>query len=127
MWELLDEEAAAVPPGCEGLVCLDYWQGNRCPIKDPRARGVWWGLSLSHNTGHLFRSLYEAMACGTRHILEDLQAHGYRVNQVFVGGGGARSRLWLEITADVLGQPLSVPEDAEACARGAAMGDTSVR
>lgn len=120
-WEVLDEQAQAVPAGCEGLVALDYWQGNRCPIKDPRARGVWWGLSLSHGPGHLYRSLYEAMACGTRHILEDVQSHGYRINQVIAGGGGARSRLWLEITAEVLGRPLRAPQDPEACARGAAM------
>src|SRR5262249_44489697 len=120
-WEVLDDEAREVPPGCDGLVALDYWQGNRCPIKDPRARGVWWGLSLSHTPGHLYRSLYEATACGTRPILEDLQAHGYRINHVFVGGGGARSRLWLEITSEVLGRALSAPHDPEACARGAAM------
>lgn len=121
IWEVLDEQARAVPAGCEGLVCLDTWQGNRCPLKDPQARGVWWGLSLSHTAGHLVRSIYEATACGTRHILEDLASHGYTLNRLFVGGGGVRSRLWLEITADVLGQPLHVPEDAEACALGAAM------
>jgi FGGY-family pentulose kinase len=121
VYELLDKKAEAVPPGCDGLVCLDYWQGNRCPLKDPRARGVWWGLSLSHGPGHLFRSIYEATACGTRHILEDLELHGFRVARVFAGGGGARSRLWLQIHADVLGRPIHVPHEAEACALGAAL------
>jgi ribulose kinase len=121
VWEVLDEEARGVPPGSDGLVCLDYWQGNRCPLKDPRARGVWWGLSLSHGPGHLYRSIYEATACGTRHILEDLAAHGFRLNRLVAGGGGARSRLWLEIHADVLGRPIHVPGDPEACALGSAM------
>jgi FGGY-family pentulose kinase len=121
VWEVLDEQARAVPPGCEGLVCLDYWQGNRCPVKDPQARGVWWGLSLSHGPGHLYRSIYEATSCGTRHILEDLQAHGFRLERLVVGGGGARSSLWLEIHADVLGRPLYVPHVPEACALGSAM------
>ncbi len=46
VYEVLDAKASAVPPGCDGLVCLDYWQGNRCPLKDPRGRGVFWGLTL---------------------------------------------------------------------------------
>jgi FGGY-family pentulose kinase len=120
-YEILDAKAAVVPPGCDGLVCLDYWQGNRCPLKDPRGRGAFWGLTLSHGPGHVFRSIYEATAFGTRHILEDLQAHGFTVSRLFAGGGGAKSKLWLQIHADVLGQPVHVPRDSEACALGSAM------
>ncbi len=121
VYEILDAKAAAVPPGCEGLVCLDYWQGNRCPRKDPRARGVLWGLTLSHGPGHIFRSIYEATALGTRHILEDLESHGFKVGRLFAGGGGARSRLWIQIHADVLGRPVALPRDSEACALGSAL------
>jgi len=121
VYELLDEQAAVVPPGCEGLVCLDYWQGNRCPLKDPRARGVLWGLTLSHGPGHIFRSIYEATAFGTRHILEDLESHGFRVGRLFAGGGGAKSRLWVQIHADILGRPIRLPRDSEACALGSAL------
>jgi FGGY-family pentulose kinase len=121
VYEILDAKAAAVPPGCEGLVCLDYWQGNRCPLKDPRARGTLWGLTLAHGPGHIFRSIYEATAFGTRHILEDAAAHGFKPTKLFVGGGGARSRLWLQIHADVLDQPIHVPREAEACALGSAL------
>lgn len=121
VYEILDAKAAAVAPGCEGLVCLDYWQGNRCPLKDARARGTLWGLTLSHGPGHVFRSIYEATAFGTRHILEDLERHGFAVARLFAGGGGARSRLWVQIQADVLGRPIHLPRDAEACALGAAL------
>ena len=121
VYELLDRKAEAVAPGCEGLICLDYWQGNRCPYKDPRARGTWWGLTLSHGPGHLFRSIYEATALGTRAILEDLAEHGLTVTRLFAGGGGARSRLWLQIHADILGQPIHLPAESEACALGSAM------
>jgi FGGY-family pentulose kinase len=120
IYEILDARAAAVPPGCEGLTCLDYWQGNRCPRKDPLARGAFWGLTLAHGAGHLFRSIYEATAFGTRHILEDLAEHGYHVKRLFAGGGGARSQLWLQIHADVLGMPIHVPADSEACCLGSA-------
>ncbi len=121
VYEILDAKAAAVPPGCDGLVCLDYWQGNRSPIKDARARGALWGLTLSHGPGHVFRSIYEATAFGTRHIVEDLEAHGFQVRRLFAGGGGARSRLWLQIHADVLGRPILLPRDSETCALGSAM------
>jgi FGGY-family pentulose kinase len=121
VYEILDAKAAAVRPGCDGLVCLDYWQGNRCPLKDPRARGTLWGLTLSHGPGHVFRSIYEATAFGTRHILEDLSRHGFTVGRIAAGGGGARSRLWLQIQADVLGQPIHLPHDSEACALGSGL------
>jgi ribulose kinase len=121
VYEILDAKAAAVPPGSEGLVCLDYWQGNRCPLKDPRARGVLWGLTLSHGPGHVFRSIYEATALGTRHILEDLEGHGFKVGRLFAGGGGAKSRLWVQIHADALGRPVTLPRDSEACALGSAL------
>jgi FGGY-family pentulose kinase len=121
VYEILDAKAAAVPPGCDGLVCLDYWQGNRCPLKDPRGRGAFWGLTLSHGPGHVFRSIYEATAFGTRHILEDVQKHGFVLGRLFAGGGGAKSRLWLQIHADVLGRPIHVLKDSEACALGSAM------
>jgi FGGY-family pentulose kinase len=121
VYEILDAQAEAVPPGCEGLICLDYWQGNRCPLKDPRARGAFWGLTLSHGAGHVFRSIYEATAFGTRRILEDVASHGLRITRLFAGGGGARSRLWLQIHPDILQQPLHLPEDGEACALGSAL------
>jgi ribulose kinase len=121
VYEILDAQAAAVPPGCEGLVCLDHWQGNRCPLKDPRSRGVFMGLTLSHGPAHLFRSIYEATAFGTRYILDDLASHGFAVKRLFAGGGGAKSRLWLQIHADVLNRSIVLPREAEACALGAAL------
>jgi ribulose kinase len=121
VYQVLDEKAAAVPPGAEGLVIRDDWQGNRSPFKNPQARGAIVGLSLAHGPGHVFRALYEATACGTRHILEDAARHGLRIERVFVGGGGAKSPLWLQIHADVLGRPIHLTRETESCALGAAM------
>lgn len=121
VYEILDAKAAAVAPGSDGLVCLDYWQGNRCPRKDPRGRGVFWGMTLSHGAGHLFRSIYEGTAFGCRHILQDLSEHGFQVRRLFAGGGGAKSALWLQIHADVLGMPIHLPQDSEACCLGSAL------
>lgn len=121
IFEILDEQAAAVPPGAEGLIVRDDWQGNRSPYKNPQARGAIVGLSLAHGPGHVFRAIYEATACGTRHILEDAAAHGLRVDRVFIGGGGAKSALWLKIHADILKQPIHLAREAEVCALGSAM------
>jgi ribulose kinase len=121
VFEVLDAQAAAVPPGAEGLIVRDDWQGNRSPYKNPDARGAIVGLTLAHGPGHIVRALYEATACGTRHILEDASAHGLDIRRIFVGGGGARSPLWLRIHADVLQRPIHLTRDPESCALGAAM------
>ncbi|MGP0069663.1 MAG: FGGY-family carbohydrate kinase [Isosphaeraceae bacterium] len=121
VFQVLDERAAAVPPGSEGLVVRDDWQGNRSPFKNPQARGAITGLSLAHGPGHVFRAIYEATACGTRHILEDASAHGLRVERIFLGGGGAKSALWLQIHADILKKPVHLARESEACALGSAM------
>jgi ribulose kinase len=62
VYEVLDEQAAATPPGADGLVVRDDWQGNRSPYMNPQARGAIAGLSLAHGPGHIFRALYEATA-----------------------------------------------------------------
>ncbi len=118
---VLDERAAAVPPGSDGVVVRDDWQGNRSPYKNPQARGAITGLTLAHGPGHVYRAIYEATACGTRHILEDASAHGLGVERIFIGGGGAKSALWLQIHADILKKPVHLAREPEACALGSAM------
>jgi len=106
-YSILDEEAAAVPPGCEGLVALPYFMGERAPLWDPEARGAFVGLTLSHTKAHLFRALLEAGAYSLRHAIEA----GIGVNlpvgeETVVVGGAAKSTLWLQIIADVTGRPI---------------------
>ncbi|WP_165066014.1 FGGY-family carbohydrate kinase [Paludisphaera rhizosphaerae] len=121
VYSILDEKAAAVPPGSDGVVVREDWQGNRSPYKNPHARGAIVGLSLSHGPGHVFRALYEATAMGTRDILADCSRHGLSVERVFIGGGGAKSPLWLQIHADVLQKPIHLTREGESCALGSAM------
>ena len=111
----LEEEAAAVPAGSEGLVMLDYWQGNRTPRRDPHAKGAFFGLTLAHGYRHLVRSAYEGIAFGTRHIVDTLREDGVPVRTASAGGGGIRSRIWLQLTADICGMTISVPRFADAC------------
>ncbi len=117
----LDGLAEAIPPGGEGLLVLDYFQGNRTPYKDPLARGTVIGLTLKHGLAHLYRAVYEGICFGTRQILEDMVTRGFKLERIYAGGGGAKSRLWTQIQADVLGQPIHLPRDKETMALGAAI------
>ena len=107
--------------GSEGLLVLDYFQGNRTPYKDPLARGTVVGLTLKHTLAHLYRAVVEGICFGTRQILEDMAIHGFRLERIYAGGGGAKSRLWTQIQADVLGRPIHLPRDKETMALGAAI------
>jgi len=102
----LDAEAAATPPGSGGLVLLPYFLGEKTPVQDPLARGVLFGLMLSHTRAHIYRSILEGIAYGFRHHLEVLAERGLTAAKARVTNGGARSTLWKQVTADVLGIPL---------------------
>ena len=100
---------------------LDYWQGNRTPLRDPLARGCIYGLSLRHGLGHVMRAIYEGTAMGTRHILADLGQAGFRPDGIYACGGGTRSELWMQIHADACGVPILLTEQPEATALGTAI------
>jgi FGGY-family pentulose kinase len=117
----LDSEACRLPPGSGGLVALDYFQGNRTPRKDPRARGALVGLTLWHRLPHVLRAFQEAIAFGTRHIFENLEEHGFAIKRLVAGGGGARSALAVQILADVCGRPVQLVLEPEITAAGAAI------
>ncbi len=121
VWQVLDEQAATVPAGCEGLVLLDWFQGNRTPLRDPQLRGGLVGLSLKHTAAHVFRAIYEGTALGTRHILADLRAGGFEPTGLYACGGGSKSALWLQIHADVCGLPLYLTEVPDATCLGTAI------
>ncbi|HEV2123591.1 MAG TPA: FGGY-family carbohydrate kinase, partial [Chloroflexota bacterium] len=120
-YRLLDEAAARVPPGADGLVALETFQGNRSPYANALARGAIWGLSLQSTRAHIYRALLEGIAYGTKHILDTLSNHGYRPDELVVAGGATRSTLFMQIYTDVCGLPLRAVSDAEASLRGAAV------
>jgi xylulokinase len=120
-FEELVAEAAAWPPGAEGLTFLPYLAGERTPHADASARGVFEGLSLRHDRGGLVRSVLEGVAYGLRDSLELLRGLGVDAQVGRASGGGARSRLWLEIVASALGIPLELTEVEEGSAYGAAL------
>ncbi|UFU07065.1 FGGY-family carbohydrate kinase [Ruania halotolerans] len=107
VYDVLNEQAAGVPIGSEGLVVLDHFQGNRSPHTDPYARGVIHGLGLHHSEAHVYRALLEGIAYGTAEVLGVLDRQLPTSGEVRVTGGPAASRLWMQIQADVLGVPLT--------------------
>ena len=120
-FETLDAEAAGWEPGTEGLLFAPYLAGERTPHADPDARGAFTGLSLRHDRGALWRATLEGVAYGLRDSLELLRGLGVRAEVGRVSGGGARSGLWLQIVAAVLGLPLELTESEEGSAYGAAL------
>jgi xylulokinase len=120
-YEELTAEAAGQRPGADGAVFLPYLQGERTPHADPAARAVFAGLSLGHDRGGLVRAVLEGVAFGLRDSLELLRALGVEPQAGRASGGGARSRLWLEVVASVLGVPLELTAVEEGSAYGAAL------
>jgi xylulokinase len=110
-FQLLDEAAEKVRPGCEGLLALPYFMGERAPLWDPHARGAWVGLTLSHTKAHLFRALLEATAYALRHSIEEGEAAALPLKkETIVVGGVAKSPLWLSLLADITGRPIRTLE-----------------
>ena len=102
----LDRLADARPAGSDGLVVTPYFLGEKTPIHDSNARATFDGLTLSHDIGHLWRAMLEAYAYAIAHHVEVMNEIGYRTERFIVSDGGSASRVWMQIVADVLQQPL---------------------
>lgn len=115
----LSEQAAALAPGADGVLCLDWLNGCRTPLMDGSLTGAFTGLTLHHTPAHLYRALLEASAFGVRWIVDLLRENGVPVNR-FVATGGLphHNPLVVEVYADVLGAPVTV----HPCKHGPALG-----
>jgi xylulokinase len=121
-FDALVSEAADVPPGAEGLLFLPYLTGERTPYPDPLARGAWVGLTVRHKRAHVTRSVLEGVAFGIKDSFTLIQGAGLgEITQVRISGGGAKSPLWQQIMADVLGVELVTVNTTEGAAFGAAL------
>lgn len=127
----LEEEAILVQPGSEGVVFLPYLVGQRSPIWDPDARGVFMGLNNRHTRAHLYRAVLEGVAFSFLQMKEIMAEQGTHLADVIVIDGGARSSLWRQILADSLGLPVRWRANnsgtALGCAYLANMGSGSVK
>jgi xylulokinase len=120
-YDALTSEAAAAPAGAQGLFWLPYLMGERTPHLDPAARGGWIGLTAKHTRADLIRSLMEGVSYSQRDCLEIIQQMGVAVHSVRLSGGGAQSRFWQQMLADVFGKPVAILENREGSAYGAAL------
>ncbi len=120
-YDLLTQEAARVPPGCDGLVCLPHLIGAASPEFDPTARAVFYGATLKHNKPYFVRAIMESVAYMLKKNLDIVEQISGAVSEVRSMGGGARSRLWSSIKADVLQKAVIPVAVEEAASLGAAI------
>lgn len=121
-YEWFETEAAKSPPGAEGVVFLPYLLGERTPVWDPHARGAWVGMSMATQRHHLIRAVFESGGYGMRQMLEiEEEERGSEISEVLLVGGGARSRFWAGLKADIADKRYLRAEEVESAARGAAM------
>jgi len=121
VYDLLANEAAAVPPASQGLFFLPYLSGERTPHADPDARGCFVGLTLAHTRGHLIRAVLEGVTYSLRESLAIFNELGVPVREIRASGGGSRSPLWRQIQADVFGRKVVTINATEGAAYGAAL------
>ena len=107
VYDLLSLKAQAVPCGCEGALFLPYLMGERSPLWNPNARACFIGLSMIHNKSHMTRAVLEGVAFNMKLIEQAFQEQGIKPAEIRMIGGGARSRLWRGIFADVMEKPVA--------------------
>jgi xylulokinase len=115
----LAREAETSPPGANGLLMLPYFSGERTPIHDVNAKGVMFGLNLTHTRGDMYRALIEGIAHGTRHVTDTFAELGQSPSRLLAVGGGTKNALWLQATSDITGIDQIVCEKTT----GASYGD----
>ena len=115
----VNELAGTAEPGSEGLLYLPYLSGERTPHMDPKAKGVFFGMTLAHGQGHFLRSVMEGVTYSLKDCMEILEGLGVEASGVIASGGGASSRLWLQIQADIFEKPVYVSKVKEQACLGA--------
>jgi ribulose kinase len=104
----LVEGASRVEAGAHGLLALDTFMGNRTPYRDPRLRGAVVGLTLGTTREELYRAFVEAVACGTRGVVDSFERAGVGCGRLVLSGGIEKNPLWQQVTVDVLGREAEI-------------------
>ena len=121
VYEVLNAESADIPIGSDGLIVNEYFQGNRTPYTDSKARGIIWGLSLAHGPAHLYHAIQEGICYGSAHILREMGRAGFEVTELVAAGGMTKSRALMQMHADVTGVPITMTKVGDAVALGSSM------
>lgn len=121
VYEMLTGMAIDAPAGSDGLIFLPYLMGERTPILDPQARGVWFGLTAAHQRPHLIRSVLEGVSYSLKDCLSILIEMNLPIEEIRASGGGGKSTLWRQIQADMFEREVVTVNSAEGPAYGAAL------
>jgi len=117
----LAAESETVAAGCEGLIFLPYLLGERAPIWDACAKGVFFGVRSIHEQRHFMRAILEGISYGMRETGASLEETIGPIAQIYASGGFTRNKSWLQLVADLFDKPVNVTAQADASAIGAAM------
>lgn len=120
-YKIMDEKASSIPIGSDGLLVLDYFQGNKHPYLDGDVKGMIYGLSLSHTRDHIYRSLLEGICFETTHLLAQFEEKGRSIDEINLSGGLSKSDLFLSILSDITNKKINVPENSECSCLGSAI------
>lgn len=121
VYDLLLQKAAAIPAGANGLLFLPYLLGERAPVWDANARGVFFGLNLTHTREHMLRALLEGILFGLYSVAQALIQITGSVDVIYANGGFARNELWVQMLADIFNIEVLITESVESSALGAAI------
>ena len=117
----MDELAALIPPGADGLIFLPALTGAMAPRWQPQARGCFHGLTPAHGRGHMIRAVLEGCSFAMLDVLRHFADMGVAAESLLLLGGGARSALWAQIRADVAARPVEIPAEIHGAPIGAAL------
>lgn len=121
VFKVMDDEAEAISQGSDGLIFLPYMAGERSPLWDKNAKGVFFGLGYDKTRAHMIRSVMEGCAYALYHNMKTAEESGVKSGILNAMGGAANSRLWTQIKADVTATPIQVPASDTATTLGAAI------
>ena len=119
-YDLMTMKASKIPAGADGLILLPFFTGERAPYWNSDLRGLFFGLSLNHSRSHMIRAVMEGVCYGMYSVFDALREFG-EVRDIRASGSFTKSPLWMQILADVLGEPLVLPDNSEGAAYGAAV------
>lgn len=122
MFDLLNGRAKELPIDPDGVIALDWWNGNRTPYADAGLKGMLCGLTLNTRPEEIYKALIEATAFGTKRIVDLYVKNGVGVNEIYASGGIPQKNPYLvQLYADVMGLPVKVPGGSQAGAKGSAI------
>jgi len=120
-YQIFDEEVEKIRAGSEGIIFLPYLLGERSPYMNSQAKGVFFGLNLKHHRAHMIRAIMEGVVFALRDCLEVFEELDVKVERVIASGGGANSKVWRQMQADIFNKEISMTQSIEQAAMGAAI------